>query len=163
MLNPCRVFANGVSHGSPLSIRPLLRSMRQAGCQRYLRASVPLDHARCSHSRISSTWADLGADKRPMPNEQYAKEDPYKVRVQQSADQGSLCTSATFAHIPRCTRPVHFGVSLWTVLVRSTSRHPGSSGPLHIPPMQLETEPQGRRPGYPSSLPHALRRFAFAL
>ena len=84
-------------------------------------------------------------------------------RDQQSADQGTLCTSATFAHIPRCTRLVHFGVSLWIVLVRSTSRHPGSSGPLHIPPMQLETEPQGRRPGYPSSLPHALRRFAFAL
>jgi len=82
-------------------------------------------------------------------------------RDQQSADQGTLCTSATFAHIPRCMRLVHFGVSLWTVLVRSTSRHPGSSGPLHILPMQLEIEPQGRRPGYPSSLPRALRRFVF--
>ena len=82
-------------------------------------------------------------------------------RDQQSADQGTLCTSATFAHIPRCTRLVHFGVSLWIVLVRSTSRHPGSSGPLHILPMQLEIEPQGRRPGYPSSLPRALRRFVF--
>ena len=84
-------------------------------------------------------------------------------RDQQSADQGTLCTCATFAHIPRCTRPVHFGVSLWPALVRSMSRHPESSGPLHILRMQLETEPQGRRPGYPSSLPRALPRFAFAL
>ena len=84
-------------------------------------------------------------------------------RDQQSADQGTLCTSATFAHIPRCTRLVHFGVSLWTALVRSMSMRPGSNGPLHIRPTQLGTEQRGTQPVHPASLRQGLRRLVFSL
>ena len=56
------------------------------------------------------------------------------------ADRGTLYRTQLLEHTPTCMRPVHFGVSLWTALVRSMSMRPGSNELLRIPPTQLGTE-----------------------
>src|ERR1700694_3385306 len=79
------------------------------------------------------------------------------------ADRGTLYRSQPLEHTPTCMRPVHFGVSLWTALVRNMSMPPGSNELLHILPTQLGTEQQGILSVHPVSLWRGLARFAFAL
>jgi hypothetical protein len=64
----------------------------------------------------------------------------YNFRAAGYADRGTPHRTQPLERTPTCMRPVHFGVSLWTALVRSMSMRPGNNELLRIRPTQLGTE-----------------------